>query len=87
MQYYALAANNVNIVGNRVAEMIIFLIQSKWIPGPGEIHLIGFSLGAHVSGIAAQQVLQNTSIPINRITGLDPAGLLKLFFVQYFIFN
>jgi hypothetical protein len=78
MQYYVMAANNVRIVGRRLSEMIVFLIRSGMVSGPEKVHLIGYSLGAHVAGIAGYEVLQNISVPIQRITGLDPAGCLLL---------
>lgn len=38
------------------------------------IHLIGFSLGAHIAGYAARYFQQTTGEKIQRITGLDPAN-------------
>lgn len=38
------------------------------------VHILGFSLGAHVAGIAGDQVWRRTGAVVGRITGLDPAG-------------
>ncbi|KAF5274871.1 hypothetical protein FQA39_LY07053 [Lamprigera yunnana] len=42
------------------------------------IHLVGHSLGAQMSGLAGQSVMSKCQQRIGRITGLDPAGPLFL---------
>jgi len=72
---YPMVVNSVNSVGDRVAEFIVWLIQNKYLSSPAKVHMIGHSLGSHVSGRAGQ-VIQAANLPkLGRITGLDPAGL------------
>lgn len=40
------------------------------------ILLVGYSLGAHISGFAAKKVQNKTGEKLPRIVGLDPAGPL-----------
>ncbi|XP_077266184.1 uncharacterized protein LOC143899644 isoform X1 [Temnothorax americanus] len=63
---YVRAAANTRLVGRQLAK----LIRSFDVPLE-KVHMIGFSLGAHVAGFAGAE-LGNVS----RITGLDPAGPL-----------
>ncbi|XP_065342601.1 lipase member H-like isoform X1 [Cloeon dipterum] len=67
--WYLSAANNVRPVGMAIAQMIDRLVNIKAID-LSKLHLIGFSLGAHVSAVAARYI---TVGRVPRITGLDPA--------------
>ncbi|KAH8298057.1 hypothetical protein KR018_005765 [Drosophila ironensis] len=67
--YFPWATSNAPIVAECLAQMINHLISSG-IYRREDIHLIGFSLGGQVAGMAANFVTE----PLARITGLDPAG-------------
>ncbi|XP_072461230.1 endothelial lipase isoform X1 [Notamacropus eugenii] len=68
-QLYTDAVNNTREVGSKIAKMLDWL-QEKEHFSLENVHLIGYSLGAHVAGYAGNFV-QGT---VGRITGLDPAG-------------
>ncbi|KAL4716566.1 hypothetical protein ACJJTC_010230 [Scirpophaga incertulas] len=68
---YVTAANSVISVGKGLGEFLIWLLNitgSSW----NNVHLIGFSLGAHIVGNAGRVAGGKPA----RITGLDPAGPL-----------
>lgn len=70
---YRTAAANTEIAGRQLGillhEMIRRGLKTK------DIHLVGFSLGAHVAGCASEY-LKNNGYLIGRITGLDAASPL-----------
>ncbi|XP_036889981.1 endothelial lipase [Sturnira hondurensis] len=68
-QLYADAVNNIRVVGQSIARLLDGL-QEKDDFSLGNVHLIGYSLGAHVAGYAGNFVKGT----VGRITGLDPAG-------------
>lgn len=76
--YQTVVRRNLPIVWNRVAEFVEFLVDNRFT-SLNNIHLIGHSLGAHVSGGAGSLIANQTKYngkKIGRISGLDPAGPL-----------
>ncbi|CAH2263586.1 jg10904 [Pararge aegeria aegeria] len=70
-QSYPSAVAGIPAVGRGLGQFINFLSSSTGVTLES-IHLIGFSLGAHVVGNAGKQLNGR----VGRITGLDPAGPL-----------
>ncbi|XP_016080613.1 PREDICTED: endothelial lipase [Miniopterus natalensis] len=68
-QLYTDAVNNIRVVGHNIAGMLDWL-QEKDGFSLANVHLIGYSLGAHVAGYTGNFVKGT----VGRITGLDPAG-------------
>ncbi|XP_058495033.1 lipoprotein lipase [Solea solea] len=68
-QHYPTSAAYTKLVGRDVAKFVVWLQNELQLPWD-RIHLLGYSLGAHVAGIAGDL----TGHKISRITGLDPAG-------------
>ncbi|XP_048845845.1 lipoprotein lipase-like [Brienomyrus brachyistius] len=68
-QHYPTSAAYTKLVGRDVAKFVSWLQAELKYPWE-KIHVLGYSLGAHVAGIAGFLTKQR----ISRITGLDPAG-------------
>lgn len=67
---YVKAAANTRLVGKQLAMLFKALEAQKGLQ-MDRVHVIGFSLGAHVAGFAGAE-----TNGLRRITGLDPAGPL-----------
>ncbi|XP_077988157.1 pancreatic lipase-related protein 2-like [Glandiceps talaboti] len=65
---YDLSAENTDDCGEEIYNFVQFL-KSTVSYSESKVHLIGFSLGAQVSGAAGKRMPS-----VARITGLDPAG-------------
>lgn len=69
--YPDIVNNTTLTVGDRIAQYLVDLDAD-----PSKTQLIGHSLGAHVSGIAADTYDRLTGNAIDTVVGLDPAGPL-----------
>nr|CAH7716768.1 unnamed protein product [Callosobruchus chinensis] len=69
---YFAAASATNCIGKYVAQILVQAVDTLGA-NPDNIHLIGHSLGAHVSGYAGQFFKEMHREKLGRITGLDPA--------------
>lgn len=75
---YTTAAANTELVGRQLAILLMDMIDQGLTPK--DIHLVGFSLGAHVAG-SASEILKMKGHLMGRITGkykyLHPKVMLK----------
>jgi len=65
---YSQAVANTRVVGLEIGYLINWLADEYGLQR-GMVHLIGHSLGAHISGYAGEQIEG-----LGRISGMDPAG-------------
>lgn len=73
---YSVAASNTPAVGAELSVVLQRLMRNSTSLMPHDVHIIGFSLGAHVAGFCGRHFLMHTKKRIGRITALDPAGPL-----------
>lgn len=81
---YANAVQNGPRVARYLAQFIRFLIQNRF--KINRIHLIGFSLGAAVAGMAGK-ILKEWDMELSRITGMyNVESSIYTIFVYYYLF-
>ncbi|XP_015430886.1 PREDICTED: pancreatic triacylglycerol lipase-like [Dufourea novaeangliae] len=68
---YSAAVANTELVGRQLGLVLLDTVNLG--TPPENIHVIGFSLGAHIAGCASEILKKNTLL-LGRITGLDPAS-------------
>ncbi|XP_035795010.1 pancreatic triacylglycerol lipase-like [Anopheles albimanus] len=72
---YNQACANIRLVGAITAHVLEKLMKVLELPNLDRIHLIGHSLGSHLSGYAGYELYKLFALRLGRITGLDPAEL------------
>ncbi|CAL8125675.1 unnamed protein product [Orchesella dallaii] len=73
---YYIAADSTRYAGEAVAAFLIEVINRRLISSWKDVHIIGHSLGSHVSGVSGYEIHKQTESKVGRISGLDPAGPL-----------
>lgn len=73
-QAYSQAVANIRLVGSILAHVVNTLYEELNLKNLDKVHLIGHSLGAHLSGYAGDILQRDFGLKVGRITGLDPAG-------------
>ncbi|CAH2008975.1 unnamed protein product [Acanthoscelides obtectus] len=63
------------VVAKQLRRFLLFLVDNADV-NLDTVHMIGHSMGAHISGDASRQIWKRTGRKIGRITGLDPAAPL-----------
>ncbi|XP_052860285.1 pancreatic triacylglycerol lipase-like [Anopheles cruzii] len=72
---YNQACANIRLVGVIAAHVIHMIYEELPLPNLDRVHMIGHSLGAHLSGYTGQALREKYRLRLGRITGLDPAEL------------
>lgn len=64
---YTVAASNTEVAGRQLGILLLQLLKRG--VNAKNVHIVGFSLGAHVAGVASEY-LKNSGYLIGRITGI-----------------
>ncbi|XP_053696867.1 pancreatic lipase-related protein 2-like [Sabethes cyaneus] len=72
---YNQASANIRLVGAIAAHVIHMIYEVLSLKNLNNIHMIGHSLGAHLSGYTGYFLQRDFDLKLGRITGLDPAEL------------
>ncbi|XP_045761791.1 pancreatic triacylglycerol lipase-like [Maniola jurtina] len=71
-RHYYRSSTYVRFIGHKLGQVLADMVQ--YGQDPSLIHIIGYSLGAHIAGFAGKHFNVLTGKLIGRISGLDPAG-------------
>ncbi|KAI4461544.1 lipase [Holotrichia oblita] len=70
---YTTSVLRLNAISEFIARFVVVLSNTRGI-SLSNVHLVGHSLGAHLSGFTGKNIQQQSGLTVGRITGLDPAG-------------
>lgn len=72
---YNQASANIRLVGAIAANVIHMIKEELGLINLDNVHMIGHSLGAHLSGYTGYYLQKDFGLKLGRITGMDPAEL------------
>lgn len=72
---YNQASANIRLVGAITASVIHMIYEELGLKNLDKVHMIGHSLGAHLSGYTGYYLQKDFGLKLGRITGMDPAEL------------
>lgn len=70
---YMQAVANIRLVGAITAHVLFMVYEQFKMKNLENVHMIGHSLGAHLSGYAGSTLQKEFNLVLGRITALDPA--------------
>ncbi|XP_055383035.1 pancreatic triacylglycerol lipase [Condylostylus longicornis] len=73
---YTQAVANIRLVGVMAAHIIHLIYAETGMKNLDQVHMIGHSLGSHLSGYTGTALQKEFGLKLGRITGLDPAAPL-----------
>lgn len=73
---YTQAVANIRLVGVITAHVLFMVYEQLKLRNLNNVHMIGHSLGSHLSGYAGTTLQKEFNLVLGRITGLDPASPL-----------
>lgn len=72
---YNQASANIRLVGAVAAHVLLMIYEELKLKDLLNVHMIGHSLGAHLSGYTGYYLQKDFRLKLGRITGMDPAEL------------
>uniref|UniRef100_A0A8D8P1W9 Inactive pancreatic lipase-related protein 1 n=1 Tax=Culex pipiens TaxID=7175 RepID=A0A8D8P1W9_CULPI len=72
---YNQASANIRLVGAIAANALHMIYEELGLKNLDRVHMIGHSLGAHLSGYTGYYLQKDFGLKLGRITGMDPAEL------------
>lgn len=70
---YTQAVANIRLVGAITAHVLFMIYEKFKMQNLENVHMIGHSLGAHLSGYTGSTLQREFNLALGRITALDPA--------------
>lgn len=55
--FYPVVVSNVPKVGEEIGKLLVYMVENAVIMHPDQIHILGFSLGAHVRRVLTKYLL------------------------------